>query len=95
MKRGIPTGYPLGEDWGWFIEYIKDDLELMICCSSQAEDGEGYKGAPIRWGVFIRSPGGLFKKKGGPEQARAIAMLSENIAAMLKQEGISVEQVEA
>ena len=95
MKRGIPTSYPLGEDWGWFIEYLKDDLELMICCSSQAGHGEGYKGAHIRWSIFIHSPGGLFKKSKGPEHEKAVAMLSQNITTMLQQEGISVEYVEA
>ncbi len=95
IKRGITTSYPLGEDWGWFIEYLEDGLELMICCSSQAKHGDGYREAPIRWSIFIRSPGGLFKKLRSQEHEKAVAMLSQNIMIMLQQEGISVDRVEA
>ena len=95
MKRNIATAYPLGEDWGWFIEYLRDELELMICCSSQAEDGEGYKGTPIQWSIFIRAPGGLFKKTKGPQHDKAIALLADNICAMLQQEGITFERAGA
>lgn len=48
MRQGLPTSYPLGEDWGWFIEYIAGDAEFMIGCGSQADEGDGYKGAGRR-----------------------------------------------
>jgi hypothetical protein len=51
MEVHIQTSYPLGEDWGWFIEYIEGEAELMIGCGSEAEEGEGYKGKPIAWHV--------------------------------------------
>ena len=95
MKTGIPTSYPLGEDWGWFIEYLRDDLELMICSSSQTDDGDGYKGVPIQWSIFIRAPGGLFKRSKGPDQDKAITLLSESITEILKQAEIEVRVVEA
>jgi hypothetical protein len=25
--RQIPTSYPFGEDWGWFIEYLEGDQD--------------------------------------------------------------------
>jgi hypothetical protein len=92
MKRDVPTSYPVSEDWGWFVEYLKDDLELMVCCSSQAEHEDGYKGEPIRWTIFIRAPGGFFKKARAPEQDRAVDMLARHVTAMLEQEGIAVGQ---
>ncbi|AXQ31450.1 hypothetical protein D0B54_23410 [Solimonas sp. K1W22B-7] len=90
MKRGVVTGYPLGEDWGWFIERIEGETELMICCSSQADEGEGYKGLPIQWSIFIRAPGGLFRKRAGPAAERATATLSQHILAALQSAGIEV-----
>src|SRR5690606_27273095 len=26
-EQGLATSYPLGEDWGWFIEYLDDERE--------------------------------------------------------------------
>ncbi|MCH9828667.1 MAG: hypothetical protein K0U79_13075 [Gammaproteobacteria bacterium] len=95
MKRKVVTSYPVAEDWGWFIEYLEGETELMVCCSSQAEDGEGYKGKPIQWGMFIRAPGGLFKRRKGPETQRAVKLLSETISTAFKEAGIELRQVEA
>jgi len=95
MKRKLVTSYPLGEDWGWFIEYIEGNIELMICCSSHAESGEGYTGHPIQWGVFIRASGWLFKKRKGPQVEAAVASLSQHVVAALEDAGIEVRQVEA
>ncbi|HSW27782.1 MAG TPA: hypothetical protein VLJ62_33820, partial [Burkholderiaceae bacterium] len=54
MEAGVSTSYPLSEDWGWFIEYIGGEAEFMIGCGSQAVEGEGYTGEPIRWHVFVK-----------------------------------------
>ena len=93
MKRKIATSYALGEDWGWFIEYVEGDTELMVCCSSQAEEGEGYKGMPIQWSIFIRAPGGLFKRRKGIKVEQATKILSQSIVAALKEAGIEPRQV--
>ena len=37
-KRRVVTSYPVVEDWGWFIEYLRDDLELMLGISRNAKD---------------------------------------------------------
>lgn len=58
QARGVDTSYPLGEDWGWFIEATRDDEEIMIGCSSVTDAGEGYLGRPIAWRVFVREHGG-------------------------------------
>jgi hypothetical protein len=95
MKRKIVTGYPLGEDWGWFIEYLDGETELMVCCASQTEEGEGYGGKPVQWSIYIRAPGGLFKRRKGTELELAITKVSENIVAALKAAGIEPRQVDA
>src|SRR5687767_6825999 len=52
-QRGVVATYPLGEDWGWLLEYFQDDLEVAIGCSSVCEEGEGYAGKPISWSIFV------------------------------------------
>jgi hypothetical protein len=95
MKRKVVTSYPLGEDWGWFIEYLDGETELMICCSSQADPGDGYTGEPIQWSIFIRAPGGFFRKRGGPRVDAAVVSVSRHIVAALRDAGIEPHQVEA
>jgi hypothetical protein len=35
-QRGVPTSYPLFEDWGWFIEYsTENDYEYWLCCANR------------------------------------------------------------
>lgn len=92
MRKKVVTTYPLGEDWGWLIEFFDGDLEITIGCSSQAEEGDGYNGKPIQWGIFIRPHGGLFKKPKGPVVDAAIKFLAEHILAVLKEAGIEVTQ---
>ena len=88
MRANIPTSYPLGEDWGWFIEYIEGDAEFMIGCGSQAEEGEGYKGNPISWHIFVRQQLSLKQRLKGGASPQVIARLSSAIQAALKSEGI-------
>ena len=94
MRRKVVTSYPVGEDWGWLIEFLDGDLELTIGCSSQAEEGDGYNGKPIQWGIFIRPPGGFFRKPKGAAVDGPIRFLAEHILTVLKEAGIEVTQVE-
>jgi len=41
------TSYPVGEDWGWFIEYIEGEAKVMIGCSSHCKAGDGYCSQPV------------------------------------------------
>jgi hypothetical protein len=95
VERGVVTSYPLGEDWGWLIEYIEGDLEVMIGCSSMADEGEGYLGKPISWSVFVKPRGSLKKFFGRGREVVAPSRLTETIEAMLAAKGIKVERVEA
>ena len=95
-KRGITTSYPLGEDWGWLIEFINNEtaLEITIGCGSQAEVGEGYQGNPIRWNIFIRPHASFLSKLKGIDIEKDVQSLAKAILSALDEEDISVEIVE-
>jgi hypothetical protein len=95
MRSGIPTSYPLGEDWGWFIEYIEGEAEFMIGCGSQSEEGDGYKGKPIAWHIFVKQHLSLKQRFKGAAAAEPLARLSAAIKAALKSEGIEPNAEEA
>jgi len=94
-EGGLVTSYPLGEDWGWFIEYTEGDLETMIGCSSMAGVDEGYTGKPISWSVFVKPHQSLKKLFGRRPEVTAPARLTEAIEAALAAKGIEVQRVEA
>jgi len=94
MERGIATTYPLGEDWGWLLEYFDGGLEVRIGCASMAQDGEGYTGRAIDWSIFVEAvhaPGGLFTRS---RKVTAPARITDTIAAALAAKGIRPDRVE-
>ncbi len=95
MQRDIVTSYPLGEDWGWFIEYREGEAEFMIGCGSNADDGEGYFGQPILWSVFVQQVLSLKQRLRGQSTPAIAAKLMDAIVAVLKAEGITVQVEEA
>lgn len=92
MKRGVVTSYPIGEDWGWFIEYIEGDTELMIGCSSTASEGDGASGAPIAWMIAVSGRKRLRKQKG--DRSAATESIVQHIVAALAAEGITASVAE-
>ncbi|MCM5682316.1 hypothetical protein M8A51_22540 [Schlegelella sp. S2-27] len=88
MRQGVVTSYPLGEDWGWFIEYIEGDAEFMIGCGSQAEEGEGYEGKPIAWHIFVKPQLSLKQRLKGAARPEIGVKLGRAILAALRAEGI-------
>lgn len=93
--RGVPTSYPLGEDWGWLIERSDEqEREFSIGCASIAEEGEGYAGKPLRWSVFVRPYRSLRQRIQGVDHGEQVQALARHITAVLQAEGIAVEQVE-
>ena len=93
-SRGVTTSYPLGEDWGWLIEYADGaGVEVTVGCASVAEDGEGYRRAPLRWSVFVRPHRGLRRRRGDTVDA-AVERLTREVVTVLDAEGIEVEHVE-
>ncbi|MBK8579263.1 MAG: hypothetical protein IPN78_13880 [Candidatus Accumulibacter sp.] len=89
MRAGIVTSYPLGEDWGWFIEYLAGEAEFMIGCGSRADAGEGYTGQPIAWHVFIKQQLSLRQRLTGGAAPQVVATLAQAIQTALAAEGIT------
>lgn len=94
-ERGVTTSYPLGEDWGWLVEYIEGELEVTIGCASISDDGMGYVGSPIRWSIFVKSQQPLKKFFGRRSQISVPAHLTDAIEAVLIENGIEVHHVNA
>ncbi len=94
-QHGVITGYPLGEDWGWFIEYTDaKDGEFLIGCSSLSGYGEGYSGKPINWSIFIKPHTSLKERLKGVSHKAAVEQLGQNIIAALQAEKIQVKHGE-
>lgn len=89
-ERGVVTGYPLGEDWGWLIEHTNsEDAEFTIGCSSMAEDGEGYSGKPVTWSIFIRPRATLKQRLRGLTHESEVQRLGGHVLAVLWQKDIT------
>ena len=93
-QRGVVATYPLGEDWGWLLEYFPGELEMAIGCSSVCGEGEGYVGKPITWSIFVDPRTSLKQKLKGVSGGRAEKELVEHISAILKAEGLAWTVVE-
>jgi hypothetical protein len=94
-QRGMNTSYPVGEDWGWFIEYLLDGTEVMIGCSSEAKEGDGYSGHPVSWRIFVRQPKSLKQRLQRVPESPKLAELATAVQALLEREGIHVRRTEA
>lgn len=88
-RAGIATSYPLGEDWGWLIEYVNSaETEFTIGCSSMAEEGAGYRRAPIQWSIFVRPHMSLKQRLKGLSHEAEVGRIGEAILAALQGKGI-------
>ena len=94
-ERGVITGYPVGEDWGWFIEFIEGELEVMIGCGSEAREGDGYKGTPISWRVFVKQSMSLKQRFKGLSSSPKVEELARLVASSLQMYGIASTVTEA
>lgn len=87
-RAGYPTRYPTSEEWGWYIEYLEGEAEFMIGCGCQAEEGEGYKGTPVSWHIFIMQNLSLTQCLKGVEIPDLDVQLTNTILSALRAEGI-------
>ena len=94
-KLGLVTSYPIGEDWGWFIEYSDSETEIMIGCGSEAREGDGYSGKAIAWRVFVRQPKSLKQRfRRAPPSARVLEF-AVAVERVLQRAGIDATRTEA
>ena len=94
-KVGLNTSYPIGEDWGWLLEFIDGDNEILIGCGTEAKEGDGYIGRPIKWRVFVRQPQSLKARlKRAPVSSR-VAELAAAVEKVLNDAGIATKRTEA
>lgn len=90
-SQGIVTSYPLGEDWGWLIEYSGPaEVEFTIGCSSMAEEGDGYRRVPIQWSIFIRPHTSIRQRLKGVSHNAEVQRLGHAVVAALLNAGIEV-----
>jgi hypothetical protein len=93
-ENGIITSYPLGEDWGWLLEYIAvSGAAFTIGCASLAEAGEGYYQQPIQWSIFVQSHTSLIQRLKGISREIEVEQLGHAIVAALTSKGIAVRQI--
>ena len=93
--QGVVTSYPLGEDWGWMIEYSNPaKVEFTIGCSSMAEESEGYRGLPIQWSIFIRPHTSIRQRLKGVSHDAEVERLGHAVATALANAGIEVVSVD-
>lgn len=84
-KRGVETGYPEYEDWGWFIEYAAGGGEYWLCCGN-------LEGTDNRWHLFLDAKAkGLFARNRAPVEAAR--PLLEALRGLL-QESEAITEVE-
>jgi len=92
-KQGIVASYPLGEDWGWLIEYLSPtETEFTIGCSSMAEEGDGYRQTPIQWSIFVRPHTSLKQRLKGISHNAEVQRLGQAVITALLEKGIEVTQ---
>ena len=89
-QQGIVTSYPLGEDWGWLIEYLDaSESEFTIGCASMAEEGEGYRRQPIQWSIFVRPHTSWKQRLKGVTHEAQVQVLGQAILSALRAKGIA------
>ncbi|BBL74501.1 hypothetical protein [Methylomagnum ishizawai] len=94
-RNGFVTSYPIGEDWGWLIEYISPSgVEFTIGCGSMGEPGAGYLQTPLEWSIFIRPHPSLRQQLKGISHAAEVSRLGRAIVDMLDSKGIVATQAE-
>jgi hypothetical protein len=94
-REELVASYPIGEDWGWFIEYSGETSEIMIGIGSEAREGDGYNGQPIKWRVFVRQQQSLKDRFKGSPVSPKVKELAAAVERVLVGIGIAIARTEA
>lgn len=92
-RKGVITTYPLQEDWGWLIEHVRDEFEVIVGCSSVCGEGDGYESTAIGWSIFVDPRKTLKQKLKGTAIDAMVRELSDHITGVLDAEGLKWETV--
>ena len=96
VHKGIVTGYPSAEDWGWCLDYAPtDELRLTIGCASLCGAEAGYRGQAIGWTVSIRERRSLEQRMHNLSNHAALEDLGRHIVDLLLAERIEAVRVPA
>jgi hypothetical protein len=94
-RQGVATSYPLGEDWGWFIEFTDaQGSEYTIGCASISEPEEGQRGEPLQWSIFVKPHTTLKQRFKGESHETGANGLGALVVSALESEQIKVARVE-
>jgi hypothetical protein len=91
---GFATSYPCNEDWGWYIEYVEGEAAYLIGCGCEAAEGDGYRGVPVNWHVFVVQNVSFSQCLTGVEVPDLDGTLTEAVLAALRSAGIEARVVE-
>ena len=80
-RDGVVTSYPSNEDWGWYLEFVDEDDEYLICCSGAEDQGQ------YEWRVFVDRPRKLFRR---PPETPMEEELLESVVDALRSGGMAV-----
>lgn len=82
-RRGVTTGYPLSEDWGWYIEYsTPSGSEFAIHCGNVG-------GARDHWLLSLRRFGRRMFGRDKPPFSDAAPLVSAVRALLESEQGVS------
>lgn len=82
-ERGVVTGYPVSEDWGWFIEFSTvEGAEFAVHCGN-------ITGSDERWLLSLRRFGRRLFGRAKPSFAAAEPLVRAIEACLRAEESIS------
>jgi hypothetical protein len=85
--REVYTSYPQSAEWGWYIEYVDQGLEVIIGCSRQPEAKR-----PNEWSIFVKPNLSLAEGGVSGVSNEVSAFLAGQIGGLLQQEGFAFQE---
>lgn len=94
-SRGLLSSYPHGDDHCWYLDYADaQGVEFSIGCFSVAEEDDGYRGGPIRWGISVRPHVSIKERLGRVSRSNESEQLGGHLLEILRDGGIVAEVIQ-